>query len=152
MAQGKAFFISPKGVVSPVATSHIATVIADPRLFGMTRTEVEAIYEAQGEPVGLEAHAREQILVRLLKKRWIRIREHPNRHWAIEFGSATPETLALIHKWARSVLRRGIVADRHVPVLLIGLTDGFEEQLKLSGLAARARTTVSVATRLSWVG
>ena len=150
MIQGKAFFISPKGVVISVATSHIASVIAAPTLFGMTTADIVASYAAQCEPVGLEGHAREVILLRLLKKRWVRIREHSNRHWSIEFGAATPKTLALIHKWARSVLRRGIATDRHMPVRLAGLTDGFKEQLKLGGLAARARATRSDDTRLSW--
>ncbi len=38
----------------PVSRSHIASVIVNPALFGVTREYVEAVYGEHGEPLGWE--------------------------------------------------------------------------------------------------
>lgn len=58
-----AFWISPRGEVLPVVTSHIAAVIEDPATFRLTLGQIEDIYSRHREPVGLEGHAREEILL-----------------------------------------------------------------------------------------
>ena len=101
MTGGAAYWISPTGKVTSVTASHIAEVIADPASFKLTLNRIEAIYVRHGERIGLEGYAREQILVDLLRRRWIRIREH-RHHWSIQFESASPRTKAHIRAWARA--------------------------------------------------
>ena len=152
MAKGKAFFISPKAEVITVRSSHIAAIIDNPERFGLRLGQIEQIYGDYGERLGIEGHAREQILTEVLRRRWIRIREHTNRHWSIQFDKANLRTKSLSARWARSVLRRRIVRDRHMPVLLAGLTDGYVRDVTLSVLANGARQALahSGECRLKW--
>ena len=69
-----AFWISPGTKIYPVADSHMASVIADPGLFGLTREYVEEVYRAYKDPLGREGMAWERILKELITKRWIKIR------------------------------------------------------------------------------
>ncbi len=130
-----AFWISPLGEILPVVTSHIAAVIEDPATFRMTLGQIEEVYSRHREPVGLEGHAREEILRGLLKRRCIRIREH-RTHWSIQFSTASPKTLWRIRTWARTALRRGIVQDRYAPAHLVGLHDDYNREIEFQHLKA----------------
>lgn len=131
--QSQAYWISPAGQVVDVATSHIATVIADPGFFRLTLRGIEAVYAQHGERVGLEGTAREAILTDLLCRRWIRLREH-RHHWSIQFSTASPRTRVYVGSWARAAMRQGIVRDRHAEVHLEGLHDGFRLRVQMMEL------------------
>lgn len=60
----------------PVTRSHIASVIADPELFGVTREYIERVYKAYGEPLGWEGVARERVIKELIARGFIRIRDY----------------------------------------------------------------------------
>ena len=132
---GIAFWISPRGKVIPVVTSHIATVIEAPTTFKTAASKIEAVFAKHDEPIGHEGYSREEILVDLLKRRWIRVREHVNSHWSIQFHTASPRTKAHIRAWARAALRRGIVRDRYAQVRLVGLGDGYGCDVEFHELA-----------------
>ena len=132
--QGLAYWISPRGKVIRVTTSHIAAVIAAPESFKMSTREIVAAYAKYQERIGVEGKAREEVLVDLLRRRWIRIREHPAR-WNIEFSTASPRTKAHIRKWVQGALRRGIVRDRYAEVRLDGLDDGYGCDVEFHELA-----------------
>ena len=83
VAGSAAFWIAPTGRVIRVVTSHVATVIADPMTFGLRRQEIEAIYKRHDEPLGHEGFARGKILEDLIRRRWIRIREH-RAYWSVQ--------------------------------------------------------------------
>lgn len=72
----RAFWIDPNGVIMPVMRSHIAAVIADPVLFGVTREYIESVYREYGEALGWEGKAREEIIKRLIIEGWTRIRDY----------------------------------------------------------------------------
>jgi hypothetical protein len=74
----RAWWISPAGTIYPVTRSHIAVVIADPGLFGLTRAYIETVYEKHKEPLGWEGKAREEILKGLITQGFIRIRDYKN--------------------------------------------------------------------------
>lgn len=70
------YWISPSGTAFPVSQNHIITVIEDPEKFGMTREEIEDAYKRHKEHIGQEGNAREEIIISLVDKGWIRVRSY----------------------------------------------------------------------------
>jgi len=69
-----AFFISPNGEIEPVPHRHILTIAEDPQLFGLTVDDIKTVYKKHKEDVGWEGYARNEIILDLLKKDWVRLR------------------------------------------------------------------------------
>ena len=99
------FFLSPDGVLIPVDSTHVATVIGYPGKFGMTRGDVEERYRRHGEPLGLEGEARDEILRIILRNGWTRIRNNRGL-WSVETQSVT-ETLIYRLKAFAAIARKG---------------------------------------------
>jgi hypothetical protein len=72
----RAHWISPAGEVLPVQRKHINEVITNPSRFGMSREQIEEVYARHHEPLGLEGKAREEIIVTLVDRGWIRVRHY----------------------------------------------------------------------------
>ena len=151
MTKGAAYFVSPDGNVMLVSTSHVAAVIENPSLFGLTKAGIEAIYAEHGEGIGIEGTAREAILIPLIARGWIRIREYPDRYWSVNFHRASPKTKAYLRGWARRIVRRRS-ADPYLPVHLAGLGDGFCQRVELRTLATGGLFDTDDADRwkLTW--
>ena len=66
-------FISPAGEQIEVEINHIATVIKNPKLFGLTKSKIVKTYKKFKEPLGLEGKARAEILIELIQKKWCRV-------------------------------------------------------------------------------
>jgi hypothetical protein len=124
-----AFFLSDAGDLIHVADSHIATVIQDPERFGLTSAEIEAEYSKHQEKVGVEGEARRELLLRVIRQGWIRLRRYPNRHWSVTVERFTPAVQELLRDWARKMLS-GIngfkEADRYMPVKVSTLDGEFK--------------------------
>ena len=138
MTRGPGFFISPKGEIIPVETSHIRTVIKNPGLFGLSRDYIESRYTKHGEKTGTEGKAREEILRRVLKHGWIRMRRHPNRYWSVQTGRVTDEKKRFIQRWAQEILNgeSGYTEnDPYMAVKIMGLEDGFNQEFAVEELA-----------------
>jgi hypothetical protein len=138
MTRGPGFFISPKGEIISVETSHIRTVIKNPDLFGLSRDYIKSKYTKHGEKIGLEGSARTEILRRVLQNGWIRLRRHHNRHWSVQTGTVTEENMGFIQRWAREILygESGYTEnDPYMPVKIMGLEDGFNQQFTVEELA-----------------
>jgi len=69
-----AFFISPAGEIIPVPVRHIVAIAKDPGLFELTDDYIKRIYKKHNENVGWEGYARNEIILDLLKKNWVRLR------------------------------------------------------------------------------
>ena len=68
----KAYFTNPRGYVIPVLHgTHISTVIADPKAFGLVLENIAETFKKHGETLGHEGYARDEILNDLLKKGWV---------------------------------------------------------------------------------
>jgi len=97
-----AYWINPRGDHLPVPIHHISVVIDHPEVFNLTREHVLAVYEKYGEKIGLEGRAREEIMLDLLKKGWIRLRENPKKHcWKCQVWRFTDREHSLIGTWVR---------------------------------------------------
>ncbi len=152
MAQGKAYFISLEGHVRRVRSSHIVAMVEDPDAFGTTWAKIQAVYAERGEAVGVEGEARAIILKELLAKGWVRIREHVNRQWSVEFDRATPKVKSFARRWARGVLKKGIATDRYMPVALVGISDNYRCTMEMGTLATASAFKVEGPEewRLRW--
>ncbi len=138
MTRGPGFFISPKGEIIPVDTSHIRTVIKNPEVFGLLRDYIESKYTKLGERTGLEGKARDEILRRVLRNGWMRLRRHTNRYWSVQTGAVTAEKKRFIQMWAREILsgKGGCrETDPYMPVVIEGLEDGLRHESTVQELA-----------------
>ena len=119
-------------------TTHIRTVTKNPELFGLSRNYIESTYIKHGEKTAIEGKAREEILRRVLRNGWIRVRRHTNRYWSVQTSRVTDEKKRFIHQWAREILT-GICgcteSDAHMPVQIEGLENGFREEATVGELA-----------------
>lgn len=95
-----AYWISPKGEIVPVSDSHIATVINSPETFGLTLDEIKSKFDEYGEKLGQEGIAREQIILDLIKKGWIRIRKYGNRGWNVNIPRLTKRIKDYLFDWS----------------------------------------------------
>ena len=74
-SQAKAYWLKEEALI-PVHRKHIDKIIDSPELFGLTKAEIETIYERHEEPLHLEGNARRFIMAELFKNGWIRIRDN----------------------------------------------------------------------------
>lgn len=68
--------------------THIDFVFANLDKFDMTREDINAYYKKHNEKLGQEGKAREEIILELVKKGWIRIRKYNvmgTEYWSIGF-------------------------------------------------------------------
>lgn len=98
-----AFFISPKGEIVYTPISHIAQVTGNPEKFGLDRSFVEYVYNFYNERMGQEGKARDQILLSLFKKGWIRLRRYRN-FWSVNVSNYTSKVKTYLQKWANMLV------------------------------------------------
>jgi hypothetical protein len=73
------FWVSPKGkVIDTGSQKHIDVVISSPIRFNISKEYIESEHEKYGERIGQEGDARDNILSKILKAGWIRIRARRN--------------------------------------------------------------------------
>lgn len=101
--QQAAFFISPFGNVVDVSGSkHITHVCQNPEKYGLTRAKIESLYKNYGETVGVEGKAREEILIDLISKGWIRVRRYYSKsfgyRWSVNVADINDSTKGYISK------------------------------------------------------
>jgi hypothetical protein len=104
-----AFWISPKGQIFDVDYRHIEDIFSEPERYGFTRKELEKTYKKHKEPLGLEGNAREEIMLNLIRRGWIRVRKIRNS-WSIQLFSLRKFKGAdNVWDWVRYALTKKIV-------------------------------------------
>jgi hypothetical protein len=99
-----AFFLSSSGDLIHVPHNHISTVIADPEKFGLTKEEIQTVYDLHGERIGVEGAARKELLLKVITQGWIRLRRYPNRYWSITAPCLTAGVHEHLRDWATQML------------------------------------------------
>lgn len=100
-----AYWISPKGEIMVVQRGkHISDVIAYPEKFGFNKEFIEYVYNFYNEKIGTEGKAREQIMITLFNKGWVRIRRYKN-FWSINVKRLAGKTKDYVTIWAKKVLK-----------------------------------------------
>jgi hypothetical protein len=133
-----AFWVSPKGEVIGSYKKHINMVLEKPEKFGLTKEELRKFYESYGEPLGHEGRAREEIIKRLMRKKWIRIRKWPNKFYSVQFFHKSMYKRKYLQEWAFEMLNKGVSGfketDKYFPVILMDLGQ-YREETTISDLA-----------------
>ena len=119
-----AYFISPSGEIKYVPRCHIASVIKNPDLFGLSLGKIAATYLKYNEPIGLEGKARHELLSQVIMSDWIRLRRYPNRQWSITVNSLCSEKSQFLRNWEEAIQSGSIGAketDIYLPVVITQL-------------------------------
>jgi hypothetical protein len=114
------YWISPSGTVVPVSQVHILTVIENPAKFSMSPEAIQAVFDKYGEKLGSEGNAREEIIVTLVKKGWIRIRNYGNRGWSVNVARVSDrvrDTLTVFFQTLKGI------PDRYGDVKILSPTE-----------------------------
>jgi hypothetical protein len=116
--KSEAYWVSPYSDIIPVQDQrHIHDIINNAEKFGITKDYIESIYKKHKEPLYHEGWAREEILVKLIKDGWIRIRFLP------KFDSFTIQ----INKLNKS-------AQESIWDFAVGVTGKFDKISKFTGV------------------
>lgn len=103
-----AYWLHPDGEDQIVETTHVAAVIAAPERFGLTAKRILSCYRAHGEESGTEGYAREELLLDIIARGWIRIRFYARTcSWTINARALDRETGARLPRWAADRFGRG---------------------------------------------
>jgi len=130
-----ACWLRPDGVVVDVGCRrHIDLIIDDPAAFGETAASVAAEYRMHGEPLRHEGRARAAIMLRVVRRGFVRVRRKRN-HWSVELWEPSPETVGIIAAWAAVQLRS--TADIHADVHLAALGISAVARVSLFGLSKK---------------
>jgi len=134
-----AYWISRYGDVIEVGTNHIDTVIKNPKKFGYTSEDIQKIYDKYGEALGREGKAREEIILDLINKGWIRVRRYKNEGYSINISRMTKKIKDTLYDWANKLLNTGIKGmkekDKYIPVKILGMKDNFSKTLTIQDIA-----------------
>jgi hypothetical protein len=123
-----AYWISPKGEVIEVSTNHIDVVIKNPQKFKLTSEYITGLYDKYGETLGSEGKAREDIIIKLVKSGWIRVRRYRNEGYSLNVSSITKKVKDTIFDWVDKLVTVGILGmrekDPYIPLNIIDVQKG----------------------------
>src|ERR671937_716846 len=104
-------WITPDGRVHAIGTRlHIKDVCLDPGFYGLTLEGLLAVYDRHGEAyrplpgvvfIGGEGRARNQIMIELIEKGWVRYRRR-NSRWTFDAWVLSAKMKETIFNWAKS--------------------------------------------------
>lgn len=134
-----AYWVSPSGKIYDVGTNHIDVVIKNPQTFGLTKDKIQAVYDKYGEELGREGKAREEIILDLVKKGWVRIRRYRNEGYSVNIGKMTKKVKDILFSWADKMLNTGVNGvkerDKYMPVKILGFQDHFSRNMTIQDVA-----------------
>lgn len=139
IANTVAYWISPSGKIIDVGTNHIDVVIKNPKIFGLTDEKIKTIYDKHGEQMGAEGQAREELIIWLVKKDWVRVRRYRNRGYSVNIGRMSKKIKDILFSWADKLINKGIngmkETDKYMPVNILGFQDHFQRNLTIQDVA-----------------
>ena len=109
------YWITHDGKILNVPQTHIEAVLMAPEKFGETKKTIQRSYDKHNEKLNTEGKAREEILVRIMKRGFVRIREYSNR-WSIQTWNLTNKINDAIFAWAKKVYPK--IRDKYADVTI----------------------------------
>lgn len=141
MIKDQAFWISPQGKVKFITNkdTHIGQIIKNPTYFGYTKNMIQDIYNKYNEKLGSEGNAREEIILSLIKKGWIRIRKY-NRpdYWSINVPNLNNKIKDALQSWSSYIIKQGegpysnVKIDTPMKILQYNVSDLSKDVLYLN--------------------
>lgn len=125
---GLAYWISPKGDVLEPSSYHIGAIINKPKKFGETDQSIKDTFDMHGEPISRnsEGLARNEIMTRVMKRGFIRIRKHNLRRaqgWVIELYGLNKKKASYISNWAKWLIDNKMAGDVFADVTITDLNN-----------------------------
>ena len=128
-AHNVAFWISKNGEMIEVENgNHIATVLKYPEKYGYTKQQLKDVYDRYHETVGTEGKAREEIILSLVRKGWIRIRRYENKFWSVTVNRMDRKVKDYLHSWASKILKGTLGYRENDPYMKVNIIDSIGNQ------------------------
>ena len=132
------YWILADGTIVEPHSRHILAVKAAPTTFGETKKSLSIIFAKYGEEKNhnVESNARQEILLRVIKRNHIRIRKYVLKrcqHWSLQLFELSTEREQAIAKWAKYV--SGLTGDKYADVTINQLFDNSKMRTSLDKLA-----------------
>ena len=95
--------VNPEGEIVPLENGgHIGTVWTHPDWFGFTTEYLKSVYEKYGEQEWTEGKARDEILIEVFKKGWLRVNyKDRNDRFLINAWAYDAPTIGRLKQFAR---------------------------------------------------
>jgi hypothetical protein len=115
MSDIQAFWISPSGKAIEVERFHISTIMDDPKKFNTTEAELKKTYKKHKEQYSpfIEGFAREEIMIDMMKKGWIRTRYvRKTNTWTIQVAKLNKRIKDYIFDWVANMVQKRKMGKR----------------------------------------
>lgn len=131
----RAVWISPSGKQIAADLNHITTVYEKPELFGLTKNKIDSVFKSHKEPINFEGKAREEVMLDLMKRGWIRCRYFDrDAEWHIQSWKFDKKNLENIWFWVYEMLKNKgkkpsggfekYAVGKYTPMKLMSISDG----------------------------
>ena len=110
-----AYWINPTGKILPLIdyadkfrdVKHIDAIIQNPKAFGLTIEQIQAMYDLEGEKLGIEGEARKKIIINLISQGWIRIRRYKKPDiWKINVDNFNNKVKVILYTFAKAMVEQ----------------------------------------------
>lgn len=121
------YWISPRGTVHIVPTTHIGFILNNLGIFGLTNSDIVNIESKYAEQVIDEGNARNEIMTNILQQGWVRIRYDNIKEWIIQVWTLSKKIKNNIYVWTCSMIEgtlKGVKVFLQSQIYLINLGDG----------------------------
>lgn len=128
MSNDRASWISPSNKIYGVEISHIKSILDNPSIYGFkNKEELLKLHKKYGEKIGFEGKAREEILLKLIEKGWVRCRYFDrDAEWHVQASRINKSVVRKVMDWASQLIIKGegLSSHKNTPINLMGIKDG----------------------------
>jgi hypothetical protein len=122
-----AYWLSPRGDIIEVSKLHIDSILEHPTKFGETKKSIDDAYNKYNEPRGVEGKAREEIMLRVINRGFIRVRNpgtRSNQRWSVQLRRITPKVNDILFDWANKMIQSKHPMGKYAEVDIHQLSKG----------------------------
>jgi len=102
--QKQGYWIKGNKIIDVSDTSHINFILQHPQDFNLTKERILDTYNKYGEKLGVEGRARDEIIKKVSRAEWIRVRHYIEQrdYWSIQFDKfdTRKRTIRNFVEWA----------------------------------------------------
>lgn len=118
----EAYWLNKRGAIIGVPTTHINYMSQNLNKFFLSREKFVAVHEKYVERLGQEGKAREELMIRALKRGWVRVRFTDRNGWMIQAYKLDKSTRENIWEFVKEMLRTR-QAGKYADIKIMTLND-----------------------------
>lgn len=127
-----AYWLHNSGKLIDVPMTHINTMREKPQVFGTTKKAIDSLYDKYGEKYNVEGKARREVMLKAIKKGWIRLREHTRSGtWYGNVSKIDNKNMKALQDWMRDMIDAGY-AYNTIPIIISDVLDGVGKMKKIT--------------------